>query len=82
MNSIAAQVSLYPLRQQHLGTAISKALAVFTAHGLEVRPGSLSTVVVGGEEAVFESLKAAFRAGAASGDVVMVVTVSNACPEK
>ena len=80
MNTISVQVSLYPLRQPHVGPTISKALEVFRACGLDVRPGTMSTVITGEADAVFDSLKASFQSAAALGDVVMVVSISNCCP--
>jgi uncharacterized protein YqgV (UPF0045/DUF77 family) len=80
MIGISAQVSLYPLRQAHVSPAIEQALHVFQAHGLVVRPGDMSTLVTGSDEAVFDSLKEIFAQTALQGDVVMVVTLSNACP--
>lgn len=79
-HTISAQVSLYPLRQTHLTPAITKLSDTLRASGLEVRPGSMSTVVIGESERVFDSLKASFQAAAAVGDVVMVVSFSNCCP--
>ena len=76
---IAAQVSLYPLRQPRISPGIERALDVFRRHGLEVSTGPMSTVVVGDEEAVFNALKETFLEGA-DGELVMVVTISNACP--
>jgi YKOF-related Family len=40
----------------------------------------MSTQVVGEAEAVFGALRDAFMRVAANGQVVMTVTVSNACP--
>ena len=80
MSTISVQVSLYPLRQPHMGPAITRALEVFRARGLEVRPGTMSTVVAGDADAVFDSLKASFQSAAALGDVVMVASISNCCP--
>jgi uncharacterized protein YqgV (UPF0045/DUF77 family) len=80
MSAISAQVSLYPLRQAHLGPAISEAVEAFRARGLDVRPGSMSTVIVGETDTVFDSLKASFQSAAALGDVVMVVSFSSSCP--
>jgi uncharacterized protein YqgV (UPF0045/DUF77 family) len=80
MSTISVQVSLYPLRQPHLGPTISKVLEVFRARGLEVRPGTMSTVVVGDTDAVFDGLKASFQSAAALGDVVMMASISNCCP--
>jgi uncharacterized protein YqgV (UPF0045/DUF77 family) len=80
MSPISAQVSLYPLRQPNLGPAIAEALEIFRARGLDVQPGTMSTVVAGDADVVFDCLKAAFQSAAALGDVVMVVSLSNCCP--
>ena len=76
---VAAQVSVYPLRQAELSPAINKALTIFRERGLEVVPGPMSTLVSGADDVVFDALRDAFRE-AAEGELVMVVTVSNACP--
>ena len=77
---VAAQVSLYPLRQPGLSSVIERALAVFREHELEVTPGSMSTVVSGDYDRMFDALKQAFQVTAEQGEIVMVVTISNACP--
>jgi len=79
-DTVSAQVSLYPLRQAHLGPAISRLTEHLRASGLEVRPGPTSTVLVGESGKVFDSLKASFQSAATLGDVVMVVSFSNCCP--
>jgi uncharacterized protein YqgV (UPF0045/DUF77 family) len=76
---VAAQVSLYPLRQPRMSSRIEHAITVFSEHGLKVTPGSMSTVVSGEHDRVFDALKQAFQVTAAQGGTVMVVTVSNAC---
>ena len=80
MARISAQVSVYPMRQQKLSPAINKALHTFHEWGLEVQPGSMSTLISGEDNAVFESLRQSFRQAGTFGDVVMQVTLSNACP--
>ncbi|KPK21757.1 MAG: hypothetical protein AMJ76_01780 [Dehalococcoidia bacterium SM23_28_1] len=77
---VAAQVSLYPLRQPQLSSAIEGALAVFREHQLQVTSGSMSTAVWGDYDRVFDALKQAFQVAAEQGETVMVVTLSNACP--
>ena len=77
---VAAQVSLYPLRQPGLSSAIERTVAVFRQHELEVTPGSMSTVVSGDYDRMFDALKQAFQVTAEQGEIVMVVTLSNACP--
>ena len=81
MSIMSAQVSLYPLRKRKLSTAIDEAQRIFYEHGLQVTPSSMSTVITGAEEAVFMALQAAFRRTAGQGQVVMVATFSNACPQ-
>jgi uncharacterized protein YqgV (UPF0045/DUF77 family) len=80
MSRISVQVSLYPLRQAHLGPAVSKVLEVFRTRGLQVTPGAMSSLVVGETDAVFDSLKTSFQSACAFGDVVMVASISNCCP--
>ena len=77
---ISAQVSIYPLRQQHLSPAIQAVTAAFQTRGLESQIGPMSTVVTGEAEVVLAALHQAFEAAAATGHVVMTVTISNACP--
>ena len=78
--ALTAQVSLYPLRQPHLSATIHQVLDVFSGHGLEVIPGTMSSLITGEDETVFTALKEAFQEASQHGDVVMVVTLSNACP--
>ena len=80
MIGIAAQVSLYPLRQESLSPAIEEAPRIFREHCLEVQPGAMSTMIMGDDQKVFSALREAFSRVAEQGHVVMVVTVSNACP--
>ncbi len=77
---VSAQVSLYPLRQEHLGPSIQAFAEALRAAGLEVRVGPMSTVVTGEVDVLFAALRDAFQAAALTGHVVMAVTVSNACP--
>ncbi len=77
---IAAQVSIYPLRQSHFTESISKASETFKRHGLTTQVGSMSTVISGDDEAVFGALREVFTALADEGAVVMMATFSNTCP--
>lgn len=79
MQILSAQVSLYPLRQTSLSEPIDHFLRVLDSHGLEVRPGPMSTLVLGNTEALFDGLKQAFQEATDSGQVVLVATFSNAC---
>ena len=80
MVTIQAQVSIYPLRRSHVSPAVDAFVAELSARGLKLEPGPMSTLVAGEGEAVVAALRDAFARVADSGDAVMVVTVSNACP--
>lgn len=77
---LAAQVSIYPLRQTRLSPAIDRALGIFRDHGLEVTPGTMSSVVSGEDEVLLTAIKEVFQQTAELGELVMIVTLSNACP--
>ena len=76
----SAQISIYPLRQDRLGPAIEAVRATLTDRGLRAEVGPMSTIVVGEDTAIFAALGEAFAKAAELGEVVMTVTVSNACP--
>jgi uncharacterized protein YqgV (UPF0045/DUF77 family) len=77
---ISAQISIYPLRQEHLSPAIEAVRRALAVRDLPPQVGPMSTVVTGDVEVVFAALQEAFTQAAATGHVVMTVTVSNACP--
>jgi uncharacterized protein YqgV (UPF0045/DUF77 family) len=77
---ISCQFSLYPLGVEDLSPAIDAAVAEMQALGLELDVGSMSTQVTGETALVFEGLKRTFDVAAREGNVIMTVTVSNACP--
>jgi len=77
---IAAQVSLYPLRVRSLTPFINDALKVFKDLNLDIIPGSMSTIITGNENVVWQALRDAFNECAAQSALVMTITVSNACP--
>lgn len=77
---ISAQISVYPLRQERLSPTIQAVSDALVATGLHPEIGPMSTLVTGEAEVVFAALKEAFLQAAALGQVVMTVTLSNACP--
>jgi uncharacterized protein YqgV (UPF0045/DUF77 family) len=77
---ITCQFSLYPLHEAHVGPAIDEALDALRQMGLTPTVGAMSTYIEGEDGAVFEALKRAFQSVAHRGHVVLVATVSNACP--
>ena len=80
MMGMTAQVSLYPMRQESLAPAIDEALRTFREYGLDVEPGTMSSLITGDDTAIFAALQEAFRRTAGQGHVVMIATLSNACP--
>lgn len=76
----SAQISIYPLRQEHLGPAVEAVRETLEAHGLRAQVGPMSTIVTGETGIVFAALAEAFDKAARTGEVVMTLTVSNACP--
>lgn len=76
----AAQVAVYPLRQERLSPAVGAVQQGLAAAALRIEPGPMSTMVVGDSNTLFAALARAFADAAALGHVVMTVTVSNACP--
>lgn len=77
---ISAQVSLYPLGQDDLGSAIEGFWRALDDRGLEQERGPMSTLVWGDEKTVFAALQDGFRQATERGGTVMVITLSNACP--
>jgi|GEM_PF-285714 len=77
---LSVQLSLYPLRQTFLSPAISEALEILEDSGLRKQPGAMSTLIFGREAKLWTALRKIFSAAAQRGDVVMNVSISNACP--
>ena len=80
MTTVSVQFSLYPLRADHLTPAIEAAWACLRARGLEFQAGSMSTLVTGPAGEVFDALREAFEQQAGRCELVLALTVSNACP--
>ena len=76
----SAQISVYPLRQERFGPAIEAVRVALAGRGLTPQVGPMSTLVAGDSAALFAALAEAFDKAGEEGEVVMTVTVSNACP--
>jgi uncharacterized protein YqgV (UPF0045/DUF77 family) len=77
---LSAQISVYPLRQNELHPAVNAVRDALAARGFEPSVGAMSTVISGDAAMVFSGLQDAFEAAAATGDTVLAITISNACP--
>jgi uncharacterized protein YqgV (UPF0045/DUF77 family) len=78
--NVSAQISVYALRQQELRPAVDAVREALAARGLTANAGPMSTVVTGDAATIFPAMQEAFEAAAATGDTVLTMTVSNACP--
>ena len=78
---IQAEVSLYPLRQDDLTEPIQQFVESLKNENLNVKTGSMSSVILGEESIVFQSLQKAFEQAAQKYEVVLTAKISNACPE-
>ena len=76
---IQGTVTIHPLGQP-VNAAVDLAIERLRAGGILAEVRAMHTEIAGDEDAVFAALQDAFRAAAASGGVVMTVSVSNACP--
>ena len=63
-----------------LAPAIETVRVALQARGLKPEIGPMSTHVVGEGDLIFAALAEAFAKAADVGEVVMTITVSNACP--
>lgn len=77
----SAQLSLYPLRKPTITPTIQAALSEIERFDLEVSPGAMSTLLYGDEIILWHALRNVFSKASEQGDIVMVLTVSNACPK-
>jgi len=78
--TVSAQVSIYPLRQEHLTPAVRAVTEALHTRGLQTEVGPMSTHVIAPADSLFAALEEAFVRAAARGQVVMPITISNACP--
>ena len=78
---VQAEVSLYPLRQDDLTKPIQQFVESLKSDDLNVKTGSMSSVISGEESIVFQSLQKAFAQAAQKYEVVLTAKISNACPE-
>ncbi|MGB8414546.1 MAG: YkoF family thiamine/hydroxymethylpyrimidine-binding protein [Candidatus Binatus sp.] len=77
--TVSAQISVYPLRQEHLGPAVESVRSALEEHRLTPHVGPMSTTVTGESGIMFAALADAFTKAASSGELVMTITISNAC---
>ena len=78
---VQAEVSLYPLRQNDLTEPIQKFVESLKDNNLNVKTGSMSSVISGDSQVIFQGLQKAFEHAAKKYEIVLTVRISNACSE-
>jgi uncharacterized protein YqgV (UPF0045/DUF77 family) len=78
---IQAEISLYPLRQNELTKPIQQFVQVLENNKVQLKTGSMSSLVTGDSQVVFGSLREAFEQLAKEYEIVMTAKISNACPK-
>jgi len=76
-----AEISLYPLRQNDLSEPIRQFCHLLEENNLEVRTGTMSSIVTGESESIFKGLQKAFESLTERTEVVLTIKISNACPQ-
>jgi len=76
---IQAEVSVYPLKEQHLSAPIALFRNTLDCHRLTAKTGTMSTEVAGDSKDVFRGLCDAFERLAEEHDIVLICKVSNCC---
>lgn len=79
---VQAEVGLYPLKTQEPGKQVEAFLNRLGSTSLQIHPGGMTTVTSGELRETFEALAESFAAIAERSPVVLVVKVSNACPQR
>lgn len=77
---VSVQFSIYPLRDMHLSPAIEKAAKILRDSNLPIDVGSMSSITYGNSEMVFKAFQEIYDALAADYHIVIMMTLSNACP--
>ncbi len=78
---VQAEISLYPLHQNDLTEPIKQFIESLKNENLNVKTGSMSSVILGDSKIIFQSLQKAFEQAAQKYEVVLTAKISNACPE-
>ncbi|WP_088228844.1 YkoF family thiamine/hydroxymethylpyrimidine-binding protein [Desulfosporosinus sp. FKB] len=74
---LCAEVSVYPQKTNSSSDVINKSISSLSNENIKYEVGSLSTHIDGNDEQVWNGIKKVFEAAKTSGEVSMVVTISN-----
>ncbi len=77
----SAQVSVYGIGAGNLDAAVEAALDALGNSDVPYETSGMATVIDAGSEVMlFDVLRAMYESATQHGEVVMVATISNACP--
>ncbi|MCO1600908.1 YkoF family thiamine/hydroxymethylpyrimidine-binding protein [Desulfosporosinus nitroreducens] len=74
---LCAEVSIYPQKTNNASQIITGAIQTLSQENIEYKVGSLSTHIDGNDDQVWTGIKKVFDEAKNSGEVSMVVTISN-----
>ena len=77
---IEADVSLYPLAEEHLKHPVHDFVHLIEQHGCSVENGPTSSIVKGESEQLFEALRKGYEQAALKSGCVLIIKISNVCP--
>jgi uncharacterized protein YqgV (UPF0045/DUF77 family) len=80
MKNVEAEVSLYPLTEDHLDHPVQDFSEILKKHGCTVEVGPMSSVVKGESSKVFEALRIGYEEAARKSACLLIVKACNACP--
>jgi len=75
---ICAEVAIYPLKTDSASGVINRSIDLLHDQEIEYTVGSISTHLHGDETQVWNSLRQMFNRARESGEVSMVLTITNA----
>jgi uncharacterized protein YqgV (UPF0045/DUF77 family) len=73
----SAEVSIYPMNSVNSSSIINDSIKVLENANVDYKTGSVSTYIEGSKDAVFKSIKDIYDTALKSGEMNMVVTISN-----
>lgn len=77
---VEADVSLYPLAEEHLKHPVHDFVQLLENNGCAVENGPMSSIVKGESAQVFEALAKGYEQAALKSGCVLIVKLSNVCP--
>jgi len=77
---VQADVSLYPLAEQHLMHPVHDFVELLEKNGCEVETGPAGSSVKGESDRVFGALQKGYEQAALKSGCVLIVKSANACP--